>query len=234
VVARLRQLNSDEGGFTLIELLTAMSIGVVLLMSAFFLIDSANSQTQEVVNRQDAIQRGRAAMERMTRSLRSQVCLNDTTEPITYGDPWKVQFYSDLSDGSQNVQSRVLEYSSSAKRLTEKVYYGQGVYPDLTFLSVPDDTNQLLDKVEPVKVGATSQPIFRYYAFLEGGQPGDLRQLPTPLSTADASLVVVVKISYVAFADRNRPKDREASTLLNDVYVRLADPSRPTEGPRCI
>ena len=67
-----------------------------------------------------------------------------------------------------------------------------------------------------------------------GGAPGDLQQLPTPLSVADASLVVMVKISYVALPDRARPQQSEASTLLNDVYVRLADPSRPTEGPRCL
>jgi prepilin-type N-terminal cleavage/methylation domain-containing protein len=234
VVERLRQLHSDEGGFTLTELLAAMAIGLVLLMSAFFLIDHANSQTQEVLNRQEAIQRGRMAMERMTRALRSQVCLNDTTEPITYGGPWKVQFYSDLSDGSRNVQSRVIEYDSANQRLREQVYYGQGVYPDLTFPAAPDETNHLLDKVDPVKVGATTQPMFRYYAFRQGGAPGDLQQLPTPLSSSDASLVVMVKISYVTLPDRLRLQEREASTLHNDVYVRLADPSRPTEGPRCL
>jgi prepilin-type N-terminal cleavage/methylation domain-containing protein len=234
VVERLRQIRSDEGGFTLVELLAAMAIGTIILMSAFFLLDHANSATQEVLNRQDAIQRGRMAMERMTRALRSQVCLNDTTEPITYGGPWKVQFYSDLSDGSRNVQSRVLEYDATAKRLREQVYYGQGIYPDLTFPTVPSETQLLLDKVEPVTVGAGTQPMFRYYAFRTGGAPGDLQQLPTPLSVADASLVVMVKISYVALPDRARPQQREASTLENDVYVRLADPSRPTEGPRCL
>lgn len=211
-----------------------MAIGLVLLMAAFFLIDHANSQTQQVLNRQDAIQRGRLAMERMTRQLRSQVCLNDTTEPITYGGPWKVQFYSDLSDGSRNVQSRMLEYDAANRRLREEVYYGEGIYPDLTFQAVPDETSVLLDKVDPVTVGAATQPVFRYYAFRSGGAPGDLQQLPTPLSVTDASLVVMVKISYVALPDRVRPEEREASTLLNDVYVRLADPSRPTEGPRCL
>ncbi len=234
MVARLRQVHSDEGGFTLVELLAAMAIGTIILMSAFFLLDHANSATQEVLNRQDAIQRGRMAMERMTRALRSQVCLNDTTEPITYGGPWKVQFYSDLSDGSRNVQSRVLEYDATTKRLREQVYYGLGVYPDLTFPTVPSETQLLLDKVEPVTVGAAAQPVFRYYAFRTGGAPGDLQQLPTPLSVSDASLVVMVKISYLALPDRARPQQSEASTLLNDVYVRLADPSRPTEGPRCL
>ncbi len=234
MVARLRQLHSEEGGFTLVELLAAMSIGVILLMSAFFLMDHANSLTQEVVNRQDSIQRGRLAMERMTRQLRSQVCLNDTTEPITYGGPWKVQFYADLSDGSRNVQSRVLEYDAGAGRLREEIYYGEGIYPDLTFPAVPSERSVLLDKAEAVRVGATPQPVFRYYAFRAGGAPGDLQQLNTPLSVADASSVVMVKISFVALPNRVRPKQSETSTLHNDVYVRLADPSRPTEGPRCL
>jgi hypothetical protein len=34
--------------------------------------------------------------------------------------------------------------------------------------------------------------------------------------------------------DRKVPKNREATTVESDVYVRIADPSRPLEGPQCI
>lgn len=234
MVARLRKLHADEGGYTLTELLAAMVVGLVLLMAAFLLLDHANALTQEVTNRQEAVQKGRLAMERMTRQLRSQVCLNDVTEPISYGAPQKVSFYSDLSDGSKNIQSRTLEYNATTKKIEERVYYGDGIYPDLTFPSAPTETHELLENAEPVKVGATPQPIFRYFAFRTGGAPGDLEQLPTPLSVDDASRVVVVKIQFVSLPNRIKPDDREATTLESDVYVRLADPTRPTEGPRCL
>ena len=60
-----------------------MTIGLVLLMAAFLLLDRATAVSQEIANRQDALQRGRGAMEAIVRDLRSQVCLGDEKEPIT-------------------------------------------------------------------------------------------------------------------------------------------------------
>jgi hypothetical protein len=44
----------------------------------------------------------------------------------------------------------------------------------------------------------------------------------------------MVRVAFVALPERPRPRDKDASTLIDDIYVRLADPSRPLEGPRCI
>ena len=44
----------------------------------------------------------------------------------------------------------------------------------------------------------------------------------------------MVKIAFVALPDGVRPRSQDATMLESDVYVRLADPSTPTEGPRCI
>ena len=60
---RLRTLGPDQSGFTLTELLIAISIGLVLLFAAFTLLDRASSASQEIIDRQDAVQRGRQAME---------------------------------------------------------------------------------------------------------------------------------------------------------------------------
>jgi hypothetical protein len=46
--------------------------------------------------------------------------------------------------------------------------------------------------------------------------------------------VIMMKIGFVVFPERTVMKDPDATTLLNDVWVRLADPSKPTEGPRCL
>jgi prepilin-type N-terminal cleavage/methylation domain-containing protein len=220
-----------EHGYTLPELLMAMTVGLVVLMAAFLLIDRANSVSQEVADRADAVQRGRIAIERMTRQIRSQVCLGETTEPITFGDHDTITFYADLSDGSRNVEQRTIDYNPTTKKITEYVTPGVGVYPALTF-TTPPTSRVLLNKVQLVTSPATN--FFRYYAFRVGGVPGDLEELPVPLSPANASRTVMVKIAYVSMPDRIKLEDRESVTFHNDVYVRLADPARPTEGPRCL
>ena len=73
VTARRRA--SDERGFTIIELMVAMSVGMVVLLAAFMLLDRSFTASGQIADRQEALQRGRQAMELITRQLRSQVCV---------------------------------------------------------------------------------------------------------------------------------------------------------------
>jgi type II secretion system protein J len=80
----------SEDGFTLVELLVALLIGTVVLMGAFTVLDSTASVTGTVARRVDSLQRGRTALDLMTRDLRSQVCvglLTDATAGTTTTDP---------------------------------------------------------------------------------------------------------------------------------------------------
>jgi type II secretory pathway pseudopilin PulG len=222
-----------EAGFALTELLVAMTVGLIVLLAAFLLLDRAHSASNEIADRQDAVQRGRQAMEYLTRQVRSQVCLGNTTEPITYGSRDQVTFYADLSDGSKNVERRNIIYDPTAKTIREEVFPGTGVHPDLTFGATPTETRVLLSRVERVTDPATD--FLRYFAYDPNGAPGALRQLDTPLHPTEAPLVVMVKIAFVALPDRvGTPRDRDATTFYNDVYVRLANPTVPTQGPRCL
>ena len=236
---RVHMLRSDESGFTLVELLAAMSIGLIVLMGAFFLLDRATSVSQELTNRQDALQRGRLAMEKIVRDLRSQVCLGDENEPITTAENNKVTFYVDLSDGSRTIEQRTIRYvptsppATSPGNLYEDVYAGAGVYPTLTFTGAPQ-TRLLVSGVEPILDNGVPRPILRYYAFKPAGLPGDLELLTAPLVPNDAVRTVMVKVGFVVRPERKAPKDAEKTTLESDIYVRLADPSRPLEGPRCV
>ena len=231
--ARLRTLRSDESGFTLIELITAMSIGLVLLMAAFLVLDRATAVSQEIANRQDALQRGRHAMETIVRDLRSQVCLGDEKEPITAADSSRVTFYIDTSDGSKQVHQRSIRYDAATKNVYEDIFIGSGTYPDLVF-GAPSETRLLVSGVEPILDNGVARPILRYYAFKQGGVPGDLQLLAAPLSTNDAIRTVLVKVGFTVLPDRRVPKNREATTMESDIYVRIADPSKPLEGPQCI
>jgi type II secretory pathway pseudopilin PulG len=229
-----RRLRADESGFTLVELLTAMTIGMLLLFAALMLLDHSTALTKQITDRQDAVQRGRQAMELMVRDLRSQVCLGDETEPITVARDDRVTFYADLSDGTTDVQQRTIRYDAATKSLIEDIHIGTGIYPDLVYPAAPTRSRLLLANVEPVVDAGVPRPILRFYAFRDGGVPGDLEQLATPLIADDAIRTVMVKIAFVALPDGVRPRSQDATMLESDVYVRLADPSTPTEGPRCI
>jgi len=229
-----RRLRRDESGFTLVELLTSMAIGMILLFAAFMLLDRSTALTKQITDRQDAVQRGRQAMEVMVRDLRSQVCFGDETEPITVAQDDRVTFYADLSDGTTDVQQRSIRYDAGTKSIYEDVFIGTGTYPDLVYPVEPTRSRLMLANVEPVMDAGVPRPILRYYAFREGGVPGDLQQLTAPLIPDDAIRTVMVKIAFVVLPDGVRPRNQDATMLESDVYVRLADPSTPSEGPRCI
>lgn len=234
---RLARLRS-QGGYTVIELMIGMSIGLVVTFASFSVMERANSASMEIADRQDAVQRGRQAMELITRQLRSQVCLGESAEPISYGDGSTITFYADLSDGTTNVQRRTLTFvapsGSTPGRIDEAVHTGEGIYPELTFDETPDSSRALISRVQQVSVSGTPQPVFRYFAFQPGSPTGDLQELTTPLSATDASRTVMVRIAFVSLPERKVPRELDSTTLQNDVYVRLADPTRPLEGPRCL
>lgn len=237
MIRRLRTLGPDQSGLTLTELLAAISIGLVLLFAAFTLLDRANAASQEIIDRQDAVQRGRQAMELIVRQLRSQVCLGDEEEPITWATGNQVTFYADLSDGSKNIQRRTIYYDAAEKNLVELIYPGDGEYPLLTFSATPSEQRVLASRVAPIMDGGAPRDFFRYYAFKLGGAPGELEQLRNggnDLTADQKASTVLVKVGFVVLPDRKRPRDRDALTMESDIYVRIADPSRPAEGPACI
>lgn len=236
---RLQKLHSDQSGFTLPELITAMGIGLIVLMAAFMLLDRAVSGSSRLADRQEAVQRGRLAMELITRQLRSQVCLDDA-QPIVSGDDNSVTFYANLSSNPNAAQKRALRYVASEKRLYEDVYTGTGTFPQLTFPASPTTSKELLRPVTQTteKTGTTTvtRPIFRYYKYVNNTTTGALQLLSTPLSAADAPEVVMINIAFATLPQRKVERTTDivdATTFDANVYVRVADPSRPTEGPAC-
>jgi hypothetical protein len=234
----LDRARREQTGMTLVELIVGLSIGLVVTFASLAVLGQATKASHEVADRQEAVQRGRLAMELITRQLRSQVCLGEGAEPITYGDADTVTFYADLSDGSQNVARRTLTFVPPAGdapgRIVEDVRFGVGEFPDLTFPATPDSSKVLVSGAERAVAGGQPAPVFSYYAFQPGSPTGDLQQLPVPLSADDASRTIMVHIAFMTLPDRERPRDLDAITLQDNIYVRIADPTRPLEGPRCL
>ena len=146
-------------------------------------------------------------------------------------------FYADLSNGSKNIQRRTIHYDAAKKSLIEQIFPGDGEYPVLTFSNTPAVERVLASRVEPIRDAGGPRDIFRFYGFKLGGAPGELVQLTNggnDLTADQKASVVLVKVGFVVLPDRERPRDRDALTMESDIYVRIADLSRPAEGPACI
>ena len=74
-----------EDGMTLTEVLIAATTSFVLLAAVLGLLDNTVKLSSGAMQKTDAMQRGRLAMDRVTQPLRSQVCLDLTTPAILPG-----------------------------------------------------------------------------------------------------------------------------------------------------
>ena len=235
-----------QEGFTLIELLVAMTVGLVVLFAAFSLVDLAVSSQVETENRLDATQRGRAAMENVTRSLRSQLCSPTGGAPIEIGEDNRVKFYSSLvseAAGSVELQKRVITYEPVAGptrgRLVERVYLNKGTaaqpqWNDTAGNDVPDRTRVIADHVTPV---TAATPVFRYARYdasVPTGDPAQFVPLTTPLSAADRPLVVQVRVAFDSWSTGTRKADRVHVALDSRIQARTADPNDPVYGAKCL
>jgi type II secretory pathway pseudopilin PulG len=237
----IRRRLRSEAGYTLIELLAGMAISMVVLLAAFELLDSSVTLTHRTEQRVGATQRGRQAMDTMTRALRSQVCL-DKTEPIAEGK-WNgtvqsVTFYADFSDGSGTTppQKRVLAYDRAAGTITESVYAGTVSGSTVTYTTPPRVTT-LLDDVAPnpdVPVDASgNRPVFRFYKFDTAPKPAWIGPLALPLSATDKAAVTKIAIAFGVRRENGPASEDPMSVQSDEVFVRAADPNITNPTPTC-
>ncbi len=225
---------SSERGMTLIEVLVAMTIGLVVLMAAFMLLDRTFVASGQVADRTEALQRGRQAMSLITRQLRSGVCIGTSNPPLVPGsNASTASFYADLSDGSVNAKKRTLTFDSTASTITESVTDGVGTYPDLTFTGTPVTTT-LLTKVDRIPDTSGPRDMFRYFQYQNGTTDGTLQQMAVPLTSTTVSRVAVIKVGFRVYADRPLTEDRNSAVLEDDVVSRVSDPTKPEAGARCV
>jgi prepilin-type N-terminal cleavage/methylation domain-containing protein len=234
-VSRLRR----QAGFTLIELIVAMTIGTMTVLAVYGVLETTMKQTTRIAGRVNATQRGRVALDIITRQLRSQVCYSPVVPALVSGTDDAVKFHVDLTDGSKPIEQHEIAFDPTARTLTERIWPGAG-----SPLSFPTRTvnRQITDGIvrRPADVlPGPDQPIFRYYAYNVPAPPAipkPVTLLPTPLSAPDLGRVAKIEIGFVALPPGTRPpyvKATGASTLQNEVYVRVADPNDPAPTPTC-
>ena len=219
----------DESGWTLIELLMAMTIGVVVLLATFMLIDASAPLAQKTQDRVDAAQRGRLAMEIIGAELRSQVCMPGAVPPImpTVSDGSNVWFYGNNQDQDSLPQKHHIYVQGTV--LKEDTWQGTGSVSNVTFPAMPTQTRVLLDPVGLV----AGVPLFRFYGF-DANLPASVNQpIIVPVSVADSRRVVQVNVSFVARPTNATAASGRDSTFQQAVFFRTADPTDPMKGANC-
>jgi prepilin-type N-terminal cleavage/methylation domain-containing protein len=223
-----------QHGFTLPELLVAMTIGLMTAFGAYAVLETSMKQSTNVAGRVNATQRGRIAMDVITRQLRSQVCYSATVPALVSGTDDAIKFHVDLTDGSTPIQQREIVFNNTTKTITERVWPGAGsplAFPTMTV------NRQLIGEVAR-RIPSDPTPIFRYYAYNTADPPRPDLLLTTPLSATDLARVAKIEVGFVALPPGERmPANgslpRGASALQNEIYVRVADPNDPAPTPTC-
>jgi prepilin-type N-terminal cleavage/methylation domain-containing protein len=237
-----------QDGFTLPELLISLSMALIIAIAAMTLVDVTMRKTDDTQNRVTSVQRGRLAMDTVTRQLRSQVCLNTTTPAMAPPAGWGVNtdadnalFYVDFSDGTApNPELHLITYDATKRQLIEKDYAntskvaGQYVYPAPAAYT---RMNVLLDGVVRATDPTTKQPIpvFQYYAYnAAANPPRPSAQLSGSLTAAQEATVARIDVTFKALPAHASASAQNAGSVFQDeVYVREADPNAPAPNPTC-
>jgi prepilin-type N-terminal cleavage/methylation domain-containing protein len=225
---------ADERGMTLIEMLVAMTIGLLISLAAFGLIDFTMKRSGEISSRVDADQRGRLAMDVITRQLRSQVCLPSGTVPMYNAagvptDASNASFFVDLtsdSDASVAPELHTLAYDATNKRIVETdrtAKFGADPTVDPKYTATPK-TRVLLTDVRQIP-GTPATPIFTYY-MVNG------TQITNPAAALDD--IAAIQIAFRVTPTRARASDpdpRGSVDFTDKIFVRTFDPNATNPSP---
>ena len=248
MIARLRR----EDGFSIPELLIALVIAMIVSLATFALIDTTMSRSAETTGRVDAVQRGRGAMDTISRQLRSQVCVWRSDSPYTEAravdsaTATAVAFFTDLQDESYRAggptapkppELHTVSYESG--KLVERSWAGVAgatLPQKYSFPGTPKVRSVLYDVVPLKNPDGTSIPILRYFAYNTATPPRpDLELNPGAgtLSAAQAQSVARIQIKYRVLPSNAKSTGRNSSVFQTDVYVRSADPNAAKPKPTC-
>jgi prepilin-type N-terminal cleavage/methylation domain-containing protein len=239
----MRDVRSDAG-FTIVEMLVVTLIGGIVLMALFNLVDASDRATTRVQQRIDSSQRGRLAMEQVTQSLRSQVCIKDdpVLSPLADGTGGtKLSFYAafprkvtgQAKPTDFMPEKRTISYDTVTKRITEEIFPGSGTYPDITFPSTPTRRRVVATDIVPAATGA---PLFTYYGLEDDGSVSPAPMV-LPLDANEREGVVRLDVAFVAVPSQGKALSGTQTSLESSIAVRLptrTDSDNPGSGPACM
>jgi prepilin-type N-terminal cleavage/methylation domain-containing protein len=218
-----------QAGFTVVEVLVAMAVLGIVAIGAMTLIEVVMRQGRGIVDRTESAQRGRLALDQMTRQIRSQVCPSATKKGLVAATPNALTFYADLTDGGTGAvpAMRKLEWEPASKNIVETIYKADA--------TTVDRRRVLVQNVVPVKdpdQPSRAATFFTYYAYQDPAPAGELQTLADTPAPADLPRIAVVTVNVGVYPPGSTNAD--AMTALNDqIVLRNADPNATNNDPMC-
>lgn len=237
MMRRLKQVAAraarGEEGMTLVEMLVGMTAATLVIFAAYGAIDAASKLQTRTTGRIDSAERGRSAMETITRDIRAQMCVATKTGANSAPTPamlWAsadgLQFYSsvakikDKNKPSQETlpQMRRIEWVQTAAtlnagdanaqpvgKIVESVWQPTNSTPPYTFPTNPTSQATIATDVERVRLpNGTVLPFFQYYGYTVTNGVGRPSTTPFPLVASPANTMNPNGVASVA--DSNEPK----------------------------
>jgi type II secretory pathway pseudopilin PulG len=226
-----------EEGFTLPELLVGIIVGMIVLFAALTVLDNTVSLGAKVSKRVDATQRGRTALDRITRDLNSMVCLpgDPAQDALIAGSDNSVDIYADLGDGSTTrpPQRRTITYDPATRRITESVYTPTGPAGAYVFPTSPTSSTTILSDV--IQDGTT--PIFTYYPLdttpNDDVPPNALSTSSGALAATDLDNVARIRVTFKALPTNRTTAKPGDAVMQDDVYRDAVDPNSSDATAQC-
>lgn len=208
---RLPNRLTDEAGFTLTELLTTITIGIVVMLGIFTVLDATTRSTNRTTERVIANQAARPALSRIIDELNSS-CIFPGVAPVKPESTGRsISFVH--STGSAVSPVPVLRKVELVGSTLWDRFYARALNsppaPGWTF----DATARSFEVAENVFGSpADADPIFRYFKY---DTAGNLVAIPltsptTPLGAAEAATVVAVDVAF-----RVKPRKTTSTSDLN-------------------
>jgi prepilin-type N-terminal cleavage/methylation domain-containing protein len=210
----------SQSGFTLVELLVAIVVGSIIVIAAFTMLDRAVVLTGRTTDRVDSTQRGRIALDVITRHLRSQVCPAAAGSAIESGGPRSITFWAFFRTKPFAPQRYTIAWNPNTQAIEETVDNGQGT--------------AVVSKRTLITGARTPTPLFTYYAYPTDAsayvEPSVdlLGATGTSLSADDAKRVAMIEVHFTAVpsrAESNGTTPQESTEYDDQVYSRTADPN---------
>ncbi|MEH3053906.1 MAG: prepilin-type N-terminal cleavage/methylation domain-containing protein [Patulibacter minatonensis] len=256
-----RTVRDDERGMTLIEMMVGVFLGALITLAAYMAMDAAMTNSTRTAMRVEALQRGRNAMESMTRAIRAQQC-NGSTRPMTWASASALEFYASIAPVATTTfqpvelhriqweaQTTPTDLKNGAKPVGDLKEYVYALDPATNkpkttpkaVVVLAKDVEQAQSRRDETKLA----PFFQYFDY-DGGTGSGRIDYNAPLAlsatqngvpsvqTGDLSHIVLVEISYRVTPRRTKSGLQAGMNFYNTVSVRIADPTNPGGSPQCL
>ena len=147
-----------EDGFSLVELLVAMSVGMIVLFGILAIVEGTTNSSARTTARVTANQTARPALTKIIDGLHSS-CTTPDLAPVQAGSGDNSITYTYAVEDGPNGSISVVP---TPIQRTVALNTGTGI---LSQTDSPGTTTQIVTGVNRAKIGTTTVPLFRYYAY---------------------------------------------------------------------